>query len=62
MEEAVRSTIKRLALGNHIVAEGAGALATAAALSIAPEDRGLSIAIVTGGSIDADKLAAILTA
>lgn len=61
-EEAVRDTIKRLALGNHIVAEGAGALATAAALAVAPEERGLSVAIVTGGSIDADKLAAILTA
>jgi threonine dehydratase len=60
-EEAVRSTIKRLALGNHIVAEGAGALATAAALATPAKERGLSVAIVTGGSIDADKLAAILT-
>lgn len=60
-EAEVRATIMRLAIGNHIVAEGAGALATAAALSVEPKKRGLSVALVTGGSIDADKLAAILT-
>lgn len=57
-EEAVRETIRRLALREHIVAEGAGALALAAALA---HDRpGPAVALVTGGSLDAAKLSAIL--
>jgi len=59
-EAAVRATIKRLALGNHIIAEGAGALAAAAAQQMPAQDRGLSVCLVTGGCIDADKLARIL--
>jgi len=59
-EEDVRATIKRLALGNHIIVEGAGALATAAALKVPAEDRGRSVCLVTGGCIDADELARIL--
>ena len=59
-EESVRATIRALVTGNHIVAEGAGALATAAALSTPETERGVSVAIVTGGSIDAAELARIL--
>lgn len=59
-EADVRAMIKRLALGNHIVAEGAGALAAAAALQVPSEDRGLSVCLVTGGCIDADELVKIL--
>ena len=59
-EEDVRATIKRLAIGNHVVAEGAGALASAAALQVPVDERGLSVCLVTGGCIDADKLAQIL--
>lgn len=58
-EEAVRETIRRLALRERIVSEGAGALALAAALA---HDRpGPAVALVTGGSIDGAKLATILT-
>ena len=59
-EADVRATIKRLAIDNHIVAEGAGALATAAALQTPADRRGLSVCLVTGGCIDADELARIL--
>lgn len=58
-DDDVRDAIRRLALKNKIVSEAAGALAVAAAtLSDAP---GRKIAIVSGGSIDADQLAEILT-
>lgn len=60
-EAEVRRAIRDLALRHHLVVEGAGALACAAARGIAPERRGTSVAIVTGGSIDATLLASILT-
>ncbi|MEM7311079.1 MAG: pyridoxal-phosphate dependent enzyme [Planctomycetota bacterium] len=59
-ERAVADAIRHLALKNHIVAEGSGALAVAAALAEPPERRGRAVALVTGGSIDAPKLAALL--
>jgi len=60
-EEDVYATIQQLALKHKLVAEGAGALAVAAALQMSEPERGLSVAIVSGGSIDPDKLASILT-
>lgn len=59
-EDAVREAIRALARSNHIVAEGSGALALAAALATPPEVRGRSVCLVTGGSIDLEKLASIL--
>jgi threonine dehydratase len=59
-EEAVKATIKRLALQDKLVVEGAGALSVAAALAIPREKRGKSVCLLTGGSIDAVKLVAIL--
>lgn len=58
-DDDVRQAIRRLALKNKIVAEGAGALAVAAALQ--SNSSGRKIAIVSGGSIDVDRLAEILT-
>ena len=58
-DDDVRHAIRHLALKNKIVAEGAGALAVAAALNANPS--GPAIAIVSGGSIDADRLAEIVT-
>lgn len=58
-DDDVRHAIRHLALRNKIVAEGAGALAVAAALQ--SNSSGRKIAIVSGGSIDADRLADILT-
>lgn len=59
-EEEVRAAIRLLAGGNHLIAEGSGALATAAALKSRTGARGPSVCIVTGGSIDLNKLAEIL--
>jgi len=59
-EEEVRSAIRLLAAASHVVAEGAGALAVAAALKTPLAERGTTVALVTGGSIDASKLAGIL--
>jgi len=59
-EEAVRAAIRRLARGNGLVAEGAGALAAAAAMAMPRSERGISVALLTGGSIDPAKLAGIL--
>lgn len=59
-EDDVRATIRRLALGNRIIAEGAGALAAAAAITDRENAHGPSVALVTGGSIDTSKLISIL--
>ena len=60
-EPSVKGMVRGLALDQKIVAEPSGALAVVAALEESPSRRGLSVAIVTGGSIDAEKLAAILS-
>ena len=59
-DDAVKASMRRLATNNKMIAEPSGALALAAALAIPEEKRGLSICIVTGGSIDPRKLTAIL--
>lgn len=53
-------TIRQLAVENKMVVEGAGALATAAAMAYSERDRGVSIALVTGGGIDIDKFITIV--
>lgn len=60
-EAATRSAIRLLAMQNKMVAEGAGALATAAAISVPLSERGRSVAIVTGGGIDLPKLIDVLS-
>jgi threonine dehydratase len=57
-DSATRAAIRRLALGNKLVAEGAGALAVAAALAARRD--GPVVAMLSGGSIDPDALAGIL--
>jgi threonine dehydratase len=59
-EEEVRATIRRLALGNRLIVEGSAALPVAAALAFPAGRRGRSVAVVTGASIDTEKLLAIL--
>jgi threonine dehydratase len=59
-EDEIRSAIRLLALQAKVVAEGAGAAATAAALRLAPEE-GPVVAIVSGGNIDAPLLSAVLS-
>ena len=60
-EADARAAIRRLALGNKLIAEGAGAISVAAALNEPPEKRGKTVCIVSGGSIDPELLASILT-
>ncbi len=59
-EEQVKDAIRRLALDNKLVVEGAGAASLAAALATPVAERGLSVCVLSGGSIDGDKLSAIL--
>ncbi len=61
-DDAVKDVVKRLALGNKIIAEPSGALATAAALSMDEDKRGKSVCLVTGGSIDTKKFISIVGA
>ncbi len=60
-EEAVRATTKRLALENRMIVKGAGALPVATALALPENQRGKTVCIVTGSSIDTEKLSAILS-
>lgn len=56
-----KAAVKRLALRNKLVAEPAGGLAVAAALAATGDTTGKSVCIISGGSINADLLAEILT-
>jgi threonine dehydratase len=56
----VCDAIRTLATGTHVVAEGAGGAAVAAARSYVEEFGGRVVAVVSGGNIDADTLATIL--
>ena len=60
-DDATKAAMRRLALRNKLVAEGAGALSVAAALATPPEVRGKTVCVVSGGSVDAQLLAEILT-
>jgi len=57
----VKKTLKALMLKRKLIVEGSGALATAAALQETVEDRGKSVCIISGGSIDTDKIVKILS-
>jgi threonine dehydratase len=59
-EDEIMDAIRYLALENKLVAEGSGAMSLAAALKTDESERGKTVCILTGGSIDADKLTKIL--
>ena len=59
-EDKIADAIRYLAVENKLVAEGAGAISLAAALDTPVEERGKTVCVITGGSIDAGKLAKIL--
>jgi threonine dehydratase len=56
-EAELRETLVRLALEEHVIAEGAGALALAAGRRVAGRRK---CAVVSGGNLDADVLATLL--
>ncbi len=60
-ETEVESAIRDLASRHRLVAEGSGALAYAAARSMPESDRGTSVCVLSGGSIDSELLAGILS-
>ncbi|WP_295917187.1 pyridoxal-phosphate dependent enzyme, partial [uncultured Xanthomonas sp.] len=57
-EAELRETLVRLALEEHVIAEGAGALALAAGRRVAGKRK---CAVVSGGNIDAGVLATLLS-
>jgi threonine dehydratase len=57
-EAELRETVVRLALEEHVIAEGAGALALAAGRRVAGKRK---CAVVSGGNIDASVLAQLLS-
>lgn len=59
-EDQITDAIRILAVENKIVAEGAAAASLAAALEAPKEDRGNAVCVITGGSIDPEKLAKII--
>ncbi len=60
-EDRVKWAVRSLALWNKVVAEPSGALALAAAVAIPKAEKGKTVALVTGGSIDPEKLSGILS-
>jgi len=61
-EARVHQAMHGLALKNKVVSEGSGALALAGALHVAPEERGRSACVVSGGSVDPALFARIIQA
>ncbi|MGH8914010.1 MAG: pyridoxal-phosphate dependent enzyme [Acidimicrobiia bacterium] len=59
-EEEVMSAMGRLALRDKLVTEGAGAASVAAALATPVAERGLSVCVVSGGSVDQALLARVI--
>ncbi|TDK29515.1 threonine dehydratase [Luteimonas terrae] len=57
-EAELRETLVRLALEEHVIAEGAGALALAAGRRVAGKRK---VAVVSGGNVDAGVLAQLLS-
>lgn len=61
-DDQTKSALARLATRNKLLTEGAGALAVAAALALPEEQRGKTVCILSGGSIDPNLAADILRA
>ena len=59
-DDETKAAIHLLATKNKLIAEGAGAMSVAAALKTPEEERGKTVCIISGGSIDPSDLAAIL--
>ncbi len=59
-EDEVMAAMRVLAMGDKLVTEGAGAAAVAAALATPAKERGLSVCIVSGGSVDRSLLARVV--
>ncbi len=60
-DDETRAAVYQLAMRNKIISEPAGAMAVAAALALAPDERGKTICLISGGSINPSLLAEIFT-
>ena len=62
--EEVRRAMRLVAERNHVIAEGAGACAVAAAVSPAMAERGHKkvVAVVSGGNVDLSRFAQLVGA
>ncbi len=59
-EDEVRAAMRRLALADKLVTEGAGAASVAAALKIPRGERGNTVCVVSGGSVDPTVLTKVI--
>ncbi len=59
-EKEIKKAMRRLMLRNKMIVEGAGALSVAAATDQNQDKRGKAVCLLTGGSIDTEKLLKIL--
>jgi len=59
-EEEVESAMRRLALNDKLVSEGAGAAGVAAALKVPLDERGVTVCVVSGGSVEPGVLARVI--
>ncbi len=59
-EDEVKSSMRRLAVNDKLVTEGAGAASVAAVLKTPRDRRGTSVCVVSGGSVDPSVLAEVL--
>jgi len=59
-EDEIGDAIRYLAVENKLVNEGSSAMSLAAALNASANERGKTVCVLTGGSIDPEKLAKIL--
>lgn len=60
-DDATREAVYRLATRNKIVSEPAGAMAVAAALAMPESERGKTVCVISGGSINSALLAGLLS-
>lgn len=60
-EDEVKSAMRRLILNDKLVTEGAGAAAVAAALKVPPGERGVTVSLVSGASVDPIVLLEVLS-
>lgn len=61
-DDATRQAIRHLVTRNKLTPEPAGAMAVAAALALPASERGKTVCIISGGSINPDLLAEVLLA
>ena len=59
-EKEVKTAMRRLALSDKLVTEGAGAASLAAALKVPSSERGSSVCVLSGGSVDPVLLAELV--